>query len=82
MFWDDRESLAEQMLLEAATIGNPQMLEQQQQGEELGAQGPYGTNDFWLEPVSAEKGSNRRLIPTDGQAAAERGCFSVLDVGR
>lgn len=52
VFWDDRESLAEQMLIEAAGNGNHQMYQQEQQGEELGAQGPYGTNDFWLEPVS------------------------------
>ena len=56
VFWDDRESLAEQMLIEAAANGNHQMFQQEQQGEELGAQGPYGTNDFWLEPVSV--GSN------------------------
>jgi len=52
VFWDDRESLAEQMLLEAAASGNHQMFQQEQQGEELGAQGPYGTDDFYLEPVS------------------------------
>jgi hypothetical protein len=53
VFVDDRETVALEMAAQTALIGNRQTLAEEGQAGGSGQQVPYGTNDLWLEPISA-----------------------------
>ena len=51
IFWDDREMVVLEMASQAAMNRVSHISQEDEQGQELGAQGPYATTDFYLYPL-------------------------------
>lgn len=52
IFWDDRETVVLEMASQAAMNRVSLTSQEDEQRQELGAQGPYATTDFYLYPIS------------------------------